>query len=84
MRGLPERAYERRWALAVIDRARYRLKDEFDRADKGRHFKLLAGHLTGSGDARPYREIAEELETTEAARVFSVKTRIRPYRRRKA
>jgi len=56
----------------VIDRARNRLNGEFERADKGRHFKLLAGHLTGSGEARPYGEIAEDLGTTEAAVKMSV------------
>lgn len=77
----PARAYERRWALAVIDRARNRLKGEFERADKGRHFKLLAEHLTGSGDARPYGEIAEELGTTEAAVKMSVSRMRRQYGR---
>ena len=68
----PEKAYERRWALAVIDRARASLQNEFETASKGRHFHLLAGHLSGSGDGKSYREIAEELETTEAAVKMSV------------
>ena len=68
----PEKAYERRWALAVIDRARASLRNEFETASKGRHFHLLAGHLSGSGDGKSYREIAEELETTEAAVKMSV------------
>lgn len=77
----PDRAYERRWALAVIDRARGRLKSEFETVDKQRQFKLLAGHLTGSGDARPYRDIAEELGMTEAAVKMSVSRMRRQYGR---
>jgi RNA polymerase sigma-70 factor (ECF subfamily) len=77
----PDKAYERRWALAVIDRARGRLKQEFVAADKLRQFKLLAGHLTGSGDAQPYRDIAEELGTTEAAVKMTVSRMRRQYGR---
>jgi len=61
----PERAYERRWALEVIERARTRLRDEFEAAGKPRHHALFAAHLSGTG--RPYAEIAAELETSEAA-----------------
>jgi RNA polymerase sigma factor (sigma-70 family) len=68
----PEKAYERRWALAVIDRARESLRGEFESVSKGRQFQLLSGHLSGSGDGKSYREIAEELETTEAAVKMSV------------
>jgi RNA polymerase sigma-70 factor (ECF subfamily) len=70
----PDLAYERRWALAVIARARTRLRDEFEAAGKLRHYALLAAHLSGAG--RPYAEIAEELETSEAAVKMSV-SRIR-------
>jgi RNA polymerase sigma-70 factor (ECF subfamily) len=77
----PDRAYERRWALAVIDRARSRLKSEFEASDKLLQFRLLAGHLTGTGEARPYREIAEQLGTTEAAVKMSVSRMRRQYGR---
>ena len=68
----PDRAYERRWALTVIDRARRALRAEFEKVGKTRHFTLLAGHLSGSGDGKSYREIAQELETTEAAVKMSI------------
>ena len=70
----PDRAYERRWAMAVIERAQARLRDEFEAAGKSRHYALLGAHLSGAG--RPYVEIAEELETSEAAVKMSV-SRIR-------
>jgi RNA polymerase sigma factor (sigma-70 family) len=68
----PEKAYERRWALEVIERSRASLQSEFESAGKGLQFKLLSGHLSGSGDGKSYREIAEELEMTEAAIKMSV------------
>jgi RNA polymerase sigma factor (sigma-70 family) len=68
----PERAYERRWAWAVIARARARLRAEYESSGGSRRFELLSGHLTGGGKARAHREIAEELGTTEAAVKMSV------------
>lgn len=63
----PDRAYDRRWALAVIDRAHRRLRREFEEAGRERHYDLLAGHLTDTADTRPHREIARALDTSEAA-----------------
>lgn len=77
----PERAYERRWALAVIERARDRLRDEFAAAGKERQFRLLAGHLSGRDSARPHGEVAEELGTTEAAVKMAVSRMRRQYGR---
>ncbi len=68
----PEKAYEKRWALEVIDRARDRLRSDFEGAGKARHFELLSAHLSGSEDGKPYKAIAEELDTTEAAVKMSV------------
>jgi RNA polymerase sigma-70 factor (ECF subfamily) len=62
----PEKAYERQWALALVARARERMRVEFDDAGKGRQYRLLARYLSGEGD-RPYKDVAVELETTEAA-----------------
>lgn len=63
----PEAAYERRWALAVLERARQRLEREFDDAGKREHYRLLAPHLSAEAGARPYAEIAAELDSSEAA-----------------
>ena len=63
----PDRAYDRQWALAVIDRAHRRLREEFAAAGKQRQHALLVGYLTGDTATRSYREIADELETSEAA-----------------
>ncbi|MBV9126332.1 MAG: sigma-70 family RNA polymerase sigma factor, partial [Planctomycetes bacterium] len=42
----PERIYERRWALVLIDRALARLRDEFAAAGKQQLFDPLKGSLT--------------------------------------
>lgn len=63
----PDRAYERRWAHAVVARSRERLRREFESAGGARRFDMLSAHLTGGGTSRPHREIADELGTTEAA-----------------
>jgi len=62
----PETIYEREWALAVIARARRRMREEFEADGKRDQHRLLVRYLTGEGD-RPYKEVAAELETTEAA-----------------
>lgn len=74
----PERAYERQWALAVIERARRRLQGTLEADGKGEQYRLLAPFLT---DVRPegsYREVADALGTTEA----SVKMAVLRLRRR--
>ena len=63
----PDTAYERSWALAVLERTRERLAADFRSKGKVDQFELLAPHLTGSAEALGYGEIAEQLQTTEAA-----------------
>ena len=41
----PDRAYDRQWALAVIDRAHRRLAKEFVAAGKQKQHRLLVGYL---------------------------------------
>jgi RNA polymerase sigma-70 factor (ECF subfamily) len=74
----PEREYERRWALAVLDRARARLASEMAGDGKERQHGLLEPYLSGEEGERPYRETAALLETSEA----SVKMAVMRLRRR--
>jgi RNA polymerase sigma-70 factor (ECF subfamily) len=62
-----ERLYEQRWALAVLDQVLARLREEFRRAGKADLFERLKGYLTGEEAARPYREAAAQVGTTEGA-----------------
>jgi RNA polymerase sigma factor (sigma-70 family) len=57
----PERIFDRRWALTVLDRALARLKDETAAAGKARHFELLNAFLSREPEAGEYAAIAAEL-----------------------
>lgn len=77
----PDKAYERRWALAVIERANTRLREEFEAAGKPDQHRLLAGYLSGDERQRPYSQAARELETSEAAVKMAVSRMRRRYGR---
>jgi RNA polymerase sigma-70 factor (ECF subfamily) len=63
----PERIFERRWALALLDRVLARLGEEFAERGKRAHFERLRVYLLGQSRDVPYAELARELETTEGA-----------------
>src|SRR5215470_983853 len=62
----PERIFERRWALAVLDRVVERLRDEFVQHGRPEHFERLKVFLLGQSDA-PYAALAREMNTSEGA-----------------
>ncbi|HEX4593917.1 MAG TPA: sigma-70 family RNA polymerase sigma factor [Bryobacteraceae bacterium] len=62
----PERIFERRWALSVLDRVVEKLRDEFVRHGRAEHFERLKVFLLGRSDA-PYAALAHELNTSEGA-----------------
>ena len=74
----PDVLFERRWALTVLERAMARLEREFEDAGKLEQLRGLRPHLTGEGRAVPYRELAEQLGTSEGA----VKVTVHRSRRR--
>ena len=53
----PERIFERRWAIAMLDQVLARLRDEFIQKGKEQHFDCLKAYLTGASSAlsRPRR-----------------------------
>jgi DNA-directed RNA polymerase specialized sigma24 family protein len=63
----PERLFEKRWALTVVDRALSHLQQEF--ADSGRSelFEALKGVLTGAQVTEAYSTLAGRFGLTEAA-----------------
>jgi RNA polymerase sigma-70 factor (ECF subfamily) len=63
----PDKIFEMRWALEVLDQAMTRLRDEFVREGKSEQFDRFKGYLTGNDDGTSYRELALKLETTEGA-----------------
>jgi RNA polymerase sigma factor (sigma-70 family) len=62
----PERIFERRWALALIDRVVERLRGEFVHNGRPEHFDRLKVFLLGQSDA-PYAALAQEMNTSEGA-----------------
>ena len=62
----PERIFERRWALSVLDRVVERLRNEFVQHGRPDHFERLKVFLLGRSDA-PYAALAREMDTSEGA-----------------
>ena len=62
----PERIFERRWALSVLDRVVEKLHDEFVQHGRPEHFDRLKVFLLGQSDA-PYASLAREMNTSEGA-----------------
>jgi RNA polymerase sigma factor (sigma-70 family) len=62
----PERIYERRWALSLIDRVVEKLREKFVHHGRPDHFERLKVFLLGHSDA-PYAALAREMNTSEGA-----------------
>ena len=73
----PERVFERRWALAMLDRVVEKLRSEFVHHGRPEHFERLKVFLLGQADA-PYAALAREMNTSEGA----LKVAIHRFRRR--
>jgi RNA polymerase sigma factor (sigma-70 family) len=74
----PERVFDRRWALTLLDRVMSRLKSETARSDKPSQFDRLKAYLTGDQPQLSYAETASHLGTSEGA----VKVAVHRLRRR--
>jgi hypothetical protein len=66
LRTTPERIFERRWALSVLDRVVEKLRNEFVHHGRPEHFERLKVFLLGQADA-PYAALAREMNTSEGA-----------------
>jgi len=62
----PERLFERRWALSVLDRVVEKLRNEFVHHGRLEHFDRLKVFLLAQSDA-PYAALAREMNTSEGA-----------------
>src|ERR1700688_656073 len=62
----PERIFERRWALCLLDRGVEKLRDEFVRHGRQEHFDRLKVFLLGASEA-PYAALAQEMNPSEGA-----------------
>ena len=63
----PEKLFDRRWALILLERALARLRDSHVSAGKGELFERLKGFLTGDSAGMPYADVAQALGMREGA-----------------
>lgn len=63
----PDRLYERRWALTLIEQAMARLRAEFEPAGKTGEFEKLKSFLTADKREIPHPAVAAELGMSEGA-----------------
>jgi len=76
----PERLYERRWAMTLLEQVLGRLRDEFGETGKLNLFDRLKEFLTGQKGARSYRQVGDELAMSEGAVKVAVHRLRRRYR----
>ncbi len=63
----PEKMFERRWAIALLDQALARLRDEAESAGKRQLFDELKIFISGRAEAGDYADTAKRLAMTEVA-----------------
>jgi len=76
----PERVFERRWALTVLDKVLADLRAEFVASGKSRFFAALLPYVVGGSPLPSYRESGETLGMTEGAVKVAVHRMRRRYR----
>jgi RNA polymerase sigma factor (sigma-70 family) len=74
----PDRVFDRRWALTLLDRVMSRLNAETARGAKPSQFDRLKAYLTGDQPQLSYAETASDLGTSEGA----IKVAVHRLRRR--
>jgi RNA polymerase sigma factor (sigma-70 family) len=62
-----EALYDRGWAMAVLDQALTKLREDYSAAGKSELFERLEGILSGDRTDAPYAAIARSLSMTEEA-----------------
>jgi RNA polymerase sigma-70 factor (ECF subfamily) len=76
----PEKLFERRWALTLLDQVLGRLRQEWEADGKGPLFVALKPTLTGEANTDSYREVASHLGLSEAGVKVTVHRLRRRYR----
>jgi RNA polymerase sigma-70 factor (ECF subfamily) len=63
----PERLFDLRWAVTVVEHALRRLREECERKGKRRLFHSLSSHLTAERDEVSFAQLSAELGIAESA-----------------
>jgi len=66
-RFTPEKAFEHRWAITLLEEVYQRLEEEYRTQDKAALFDTLRITLAGKSEAAPYAELARQLNMNEGA-----------------
>ena len=77
----PEREFEYRWALTVLEAALDAVRRELTSAGNPEHFELLKPYMTGGDDSTSYGKVAESLGVSEGGARSAVHRIRRRYRR---
>jgi RNA polymerase sigma-70 factor (ECF subfamily) len=76
----PEKLYERRWALALLEQTLARLQAEYEVSGKAIVFERLKPYLSAGREANSYAEAAADLDMSEGAVKVAVHRLRRRYR----
>jgi len=76
----PDKAFERRWAMVLLNRVLDQLQAEFATGERGQVFEELKSFLTGEENESSYAEIGKRLGMTEGNLKVSVHRLRRRYR----
>lgn len=68
----PEKIFEQRWAVTLLDQALRRLKAEFAAARKGNQFEVLQVFLQREAKAGDYSEVGAQLKMSSSAVAMAV------------
>jgi RNA polymerase sigma-70 factor (ECF subfamily) len=63
----PEKLFERKWAMTVLETVVQRLQDEYESAGKGELFKALRFSIAGDKNDSSYTRLAADLALSEPA-----------------
>lgn len=63
----PEKLFERRWAMKLLENAVSDVRSSYEKSGKLELFEALKGHLGVGSERVPYREVAEQLGVSEGA-----------------
>jgi RNA polymerase sigma-70 factor (ECF subfamily) len=76
----PEKIFERRWALTLLDQVLTRLRDECVVDGNSKLFDQLRGFLSNTSDPGSYAEVAAQIGTSETAARQAVRRLRQRYR----
>jgi RNA polymerase sigma-70 factor (ECF subfamily) len=65
--GTPEQAFEKQWALTLLETVLRGLREDYDQRNQGRLFEALKPCLMGTRESQPYATLAANLEMSEGA-----------------